>query len=531
METVLEMQDICKSYYGDGGIEIRANNHVNFDLQKSEIHALLGENGAGKSTLVMNLCREPDSGIVSIEGKVVALETPKDALENGIGIAHQDLSKSLVERHTVAENILSLSTGFFLSLKTVEDAVKEALKKYNLGDLNPKMPVWKLSGGEKQRVEILKALIIDPKIIILDEPTSMLTPPEVENLFLLLEMLRSDGKSVVIITHHLEEAIRISDRITILRNGQVVRTLDAKEVSLLRETPEEGIRQLANLMVGRDVLYDLKREPSKTGQVILDVENLTVNNDMGIQVVNSVSFEVKEAQVLGIAGIAGNGQRELVEAIVHWRDVIFGTITVHGKDVTNKPIKEIRDLGVSYMPENRRKALIFDLSVRENLMLSYYSESDGLFLDQESLVRRTDELIKRFSIETPSPLTPVRSLSGGNKQKVIVARELSRRLPKGSGLLLIAENPTSGLDVATTQFVREELFKIKNSGAAVLLVSSDLSEIMTLSDIIAVMYRGRIIGIRNADETIREEIGLMMGGVLPEAAIPSRRVSDENRAD
>jgi ABC-type uncharacterized transport system ATPase subunit len=439
--------------------------------------------------------------------------TRRDAFQYGIGIAHQDLSKSLIERHTIAENILSLSSGFFFSQKKVEASVVDALKKYELGYINPRTPVWKLSGGEKQRVEILKALITNPRVLILDEPTSMLNPPEVERLFNLLKSQRSEGKSIVIITHHLEEAIRLSDRITVLRNGQVVRTLSEGEVEDLRTSHGEGIRHLANLMVGRDVLYDLNRESLESGKIALQIENLVAMNDMGAEVVKGISFEVRESHIFGIAG---NGQRELIEAIVHWRDVESGSVRIHGKDMTNRSIKEIRDLGVSYMPENRIKSLIPDLSVRENLMLSYYTESEGPFLDHESLLNMTDDLIRKFAIETPSPLTPVRSLSGGNKQKVVVARELSRRPPKGLGLLVIAENPTFGLDVATTQFVREELLRIRSSGAAILLVSSDLTEILTLSDEIAVIYKGELMGTRQADTTSREEIGIMMGGAILE---------------
>ena len=516
MTTVLEMQDVCKTFYGDDEVEIRANDHVNFTLKEGEIHALLGENGAGKSTLVMNLCREPDSGSILIGGEELRLKTPGDAIEHGIGIAYQDLTKSMVERHTVAENILSLSKEFILSMQTVEEAVTNALTRFGLGELDPKMKVWKLSGGEKQRVEILKALIIDPRILILDEPTSMLTPPEVENLFSLLESLKSEGKAIVIITHHLEEAIRISDRITVLRNGQVVSSLDKKKVAELKKAPEEGKRELARLMVGKETLYDLERKPLKIGDLVLKVEDLTVNNDMGDQVVNSISIEVRENQILGLAGIAGNGQRELLEAIVHWRDVNSGRVILHGNEITNKPVSMIRNLGVSYIPENRKKAMVLDLTVRENLMISYYSESEGPFIDRDAMIKLTDNLIEQFSIDTPSPLTSMRSLSGGNKQKVVVARELSRRPKEGTRLLLIAENPTFGLDVATTGFVREELLKVRESGAAVLLVSSDLTEIMTLCDEIAVIYKGEIIGRVSTDETTREAIGLMMGGVIPE---------------
>ncbi|MHA1966080.1 MAG: ABC transporter ATP-binding protein [Candidatus Thorarchaeota archaeon] len=517
MTTILEMQEVCKTFYGDGEVEIRANDRVNFTLKEGEIHALLGENGAGKSTLVMNLCREPDSGTILIGGEDLRLKTPREAIDHGIGIAYQDLTKSLVERHTVAENILSLSEGVLLSMQTVEEAVTNALTRFGFGNLDPKMKVWKLSGGEKQRVEILKALIIDPRILILDEPTSMLTPPEVENLFSLLESLKSEGKAIVIITHHLEEAIQISDRITVLRNGQVVSSLDEKKVAKLKKSPEEGKRELARLMVGKDTIYDIERNPLKSGDLVLKVEDLTVNNDMGDQVVNNVSIEVRENQILGLAGIAGNGQRELLEAIVHWRHTKSGKVNLHGEDITNKPVSMIRNLGVSYIPENRKKAMVLDLSVRENLMISYYSESEGLFIDRDTMVELTDNLIEQYAIDTPSPLTPMRSLSGGNKQKVVVARELSRRPKEDTGLLLIAENPTFGLDVATTGFVREELLRVRESGAAVLLVSSDLTEIMTLCDEIAVIYKGKIIGRVSTDETTREAVGLMMGGVIPES--------------
>ncbi|MFW9799756.1 MAG: ATP-binding cassette domain-containing protein, partial [Candidatus Thorarchaeota archaeon] len=278
METVLEMRNICKSYFGEGGVEIKANDNVTFTLKTGEVHALLGENGAGKSTLVMNLCREPDSGLVILKGEEIELQSPRDALEHGIGIAYQDLSRTLVERHTIAENILSLTRGFLLSLGTVENAVRKALAEYDLGQLDPRMSVWKLSGGEKQRVEILKALITDPGILIFDEPTSMLTPPEVDKLFSLIEVLKSQGKSIVIITHHLEEAIRISDRITVLRGGQVVDTLDENRVKELKKKPEEGKRELAQLMVGREVLYDLERKMLQVGPTVLKVQDLCVNN-------------------------------------------------------------------------------------------------------------------------------------------------------------------------------------------------------------------------------------------------------------
>jgi simple sugar transport system ATP-binding protein len=525
METALEMRDVCKTFYGEGEIVVRANDHVNFTLKKGEIHALLGENGAGKSTLIMNLCRRPDSGSVIVEGRELELDTPRDALEHGIGIAYQDLSRTLIERHTVAENVLSLTKGFLLSIDSVEEAVREALQKFDLGELDPTMKVWKLSGGEKQRVEILKALITDPRIIILDEPTSMLTPPEVEGLFALLESLKANGKGIVIITHHLEEAIRISDRITVLRRGQVVDTLDEERVHELKANPGTGVRELARLMVGRDALYDLKRKKLKEGQTVLETRDLCVDNDMGMQVVNNISLDVRSGEILGLAGIAGNGQRELIESIVHIRTAKSGEVFLHSAsgevNITNMSIGKIRNMGVSYIPENRRKAMVLDLSVRENLMMSYYSDSKGFLIDHAEMVRLTDELIEQFSVDTPSPLAPMRSLSGGNKQKVVVAREISRKPKQGSTPLLIAENPTFGLDVATTQFVREELLRQRDSGSAVLLVSSDLTEILTLSDRISVIYKGEVIGTVASKEATRERVGLMMGGFATDSMTPT----------
>jgi len=521
METALEMREVCKTFYGEGEVEIRANDHVNFTLKRGEIHALLGENGAGKSTLVMNLCRKPDSGSVIIEGEELELKTPRDALENGIGIAYQDLSRTLIERHTVAENVLSLTKGFLLSIDTVEEAVRKAVQKFDLGDIDPKMKVWKLSGGEKQRVEILKALITDPGIIILDEPTSMLTPPEVDGLFALLESLKAEGKAIVIITHHLEEAIRISDRITVLRRGQVVDTLDEGRVQKLKSDPQQGVRELARLMVGKETLYDLKRQELKPGQIVLETRDLSVENDMGIQVVTNVNLGARAGEILGIAGIAGNGQRELLESIVHFRVAKTGKILWHSDagelNITNMSVGAIRELGVSYIPENRRKAMVLDLTVRENLMMSYYSDSKGLLIDRDAMIQLTDELIEQFSVDTPSPLAPMRSMSGGNKQKIVVAREISRKPVQGSRRLLIAENPTFGLDVATTQFVREELLKQRDSGAAVLLVSSDLTEILTLCDRISVIYNGEIIGTLTSEEATRESVGLMMGGFVSDS--------------
>lgn len=510
MEIVLEMKDICKTFYGDG-IVVKANDHVNFSLNKGEIHALLGENGAGKSTLVNGLFFPPDSGTILINGEKAKLENPMKSIKKyKLAIARQDLSKSLIERHTVAENILSISEGFFLSLPKIERRIIEALKKFDLGDINPKAKVWKLSGGEKQRVEILKALITDPEILILDEPTAMLTPSEIENLFKMLNNLKERGRSIIIITHHLEEAINFSDRITVLRNGKVIETLNTRNLRERMSNEEEAIRHLASLMVGKEVLYDLHRDKVESGSIVAEIRDAIINNDMGDTVVHKASLVIKASSILGLAGISGNGQRELVEGIFRWRNLESGEILVKGQNVTKKSIKDLRDFGVAYIPEDRRKALIYDLSVRDNLMLNSYRKSGSLFIDRSTIVKETEELIERYNIKTTGPLSPIRGLSGGNRQKVVVAREFS--LTEGKNLILIAENPTFGLDVGTTQFVREELLRKRSEGAAILLISSDLTEIMSLCDKIAVIFKGKIMDVLSREEANRENIGLLMGG-------------------
>lgn len=524
-ENYLELQNICKNYYGDDGVVIKANDNVNFILKKGEIHALLGENGAGKSTIVRNLSRLPDSGIIIFEGEEVVINNPLESMKLGIGISHQNLSKSLVERHTVAENIFSVAEGRMFSIKQISEKIKTAIKKYNLDDIDPSMKIWKLSGGEKQRVEILKAIITDPCILVLDEPTSMLTPAETVKLFALTSAFRDQGKSVIVITHHLEEAIEFCDRITVMRNGKVVRTLDEEQVNNLREDYEAGLQLLANEMVGKEVLYMLDKGESNLDEssLLLKVDSLTVNNDMGDTVVKNLDLSVKKGQIMGLAGISGNGQRELIEAILNLRDKESGVVYIREKDVNPLSIKEIRDLGVSYIPEIRNKGMISELSIRQNLMLNSYGEGSGQFIDNALIVERTEKLIEQYDIKTPSALAPMSSLSGGNKQKVIVARELSKSHENGN-MIIIAENPTIGLDVGTTQFVRQQLLDKRNEGAGILLVSGELTELLSLCDEIAVIYKGEIIGVVSISDASREKLGLMMGGVKPKGEVKNRDV-------
>ncbi|OLS23779.1 MAG: Galactose/methyl galactoside import ATP-binding protein MglA [Candidatus Heimdallarchaeota archaeon LC_2] len=514
MDTYLELIDICKSYYTDDGVVIKANDHVNFILKKGEVHALLGENGAGKSTLVRNLSRRPDSGKVLLDGKEVVINSPLDSMRLGIGISHQNLSKSLVDRHTVAENILSIAEGKLFSIKQISDKIKATTNKYNLDDIDPTMKIWKLSGGEKQRVEILKAIITNPDILILDEPTSMLTPTETAKLFALTTSLRDQGKSVIVISHHLEEAIEYCDRITVMRGGQVIETLDEKQVDKFRDDYELGLQTLANLMVGKEVLYKLNKGESREEkhETLLSVDSLSVNNDMGDIVVRNFDLTLKSNQILGLAGIAGNGQRELIEAILNLREKENGNVFIRDKPSEKLSIREIRDMGISYIPEIRNKGMISDLSIRHNLILNSYHEGSGTFIDNTSLVDKTNKLIEQYDIRTPNILASMSSLSGGNKQKVIVARELSKHYSQGNKII-IAENPTIGLDVGTTQFVRQQLLNKKNEGAGVLLVSGELTEILSLCDEIAVIYKGKSIGVVSISEATREMIGLMMGGV------------------
>ena len=514
MENYLELQNICKYYYTDDGVVIKANDNVNFTLKKGEVHALLGENGAGKSTVVRNLSRRPDSGIVLLEGEEVIINNPLDSMNFGIGISHQNLSKSLVDRHTVSENILSVAKGRLFSIKKINQKIKSTIEKYGLDDIDPNMKIWKLSGGEKQRVEILKSIITDPKILILDEPTSMLTPHETEKLFTLTANLKKQNKSVIIITHHLDEAINHCDRITVMRQGQVIETLDEEQVSKYRENPDEGVKALATLMVGKDVIYEYDKNADTKGEIkeLVRIENVFVANDMGDEVVHGINLSLKSNQILGLAGIGGNGQQQLIEAFLNLRPKIEGSIQIRGVDMTSKSIREIRDLGVAYIPEDRGKAMIPDMSIRENLILNTYKDGSGLFIKNQDVVKITDALMEKYAIKAPSALALVNSLSGGNKQKVIVARELSREYPNGE-LIIVAENPTIGLDVQTTQFVRQQLLKKRDQGAAIILISSDLGEILSLSDNIAVIYNGRIIGTISRKEATSDNIGLMMGGV------------------
>lgn len=497
-EAIVIMKGIVKRFPG-----VVANDHIDFAVRAGEVHALLGENGAGKTTL-MNILYglyQPDEGKIYIQGKKVAIRLPRDAIGLGIGMVHQHFM--LVHPHTVAENIvLGLSSAKFLfPVREVRTRVAELSEKYGL-KVDPEARIWQLSAGEQQRVEIIKALYRGADVLILDEPSTMLAPGEVRELFANLRRMADEGRAIIFITHKLDEVMAISDRVTILRHGKVVAN---------RNTSETNKRELTQMMVGREVLFYVERKPVRKGEVVLEVENLHALNGKGLPVLKGISFAIHGGEILGIAGVAGNGQRELIEVITGLRRAVKGRVSMLGEDVTNRSPGEIAENGVTHIPEERiRMGLIPNMSVGENLILKNYRRppfSNWLFLNLPFIHERTERLISEYNIVTPSKETPAKLLSGGNIQKLILAREISEK-PR----LIVAAHPTCGLDVGVTEQIRRLLLEQRESGVAILLVSEDLDEIMQMSDRIAVMFEGNIGGIVDAGEAKVEEIGMMMMG-------------------
>ncbi len=496
-EPVVEMKGIVKTFPG-----VVANDHIDFEVGAGEIHALLGENGAGKTTL-MNILfgiYQPDEGEIYVGGKRVEIRSPRDAMRLGIGMVHQHFM--LVEKHTVAENVaLGFATKFFFPTEEIARKIREFSEKYGL-TVDPNAYIWQLSAGEQQRVEIIKALYGGADILILDEPTSVLTPKETKELFSILKRMREEGKAIIFITHKLDEVFAISDRVTVLRKGKVIGKLN---------TAETNKKELARLMVGREVLFRLERESVQKGKVVLKVINLHALNDKGLPALKGVSFAIAEGEILGLAGVAGNGQKELVEVLTGLRKAERGKVLIRGVDVTNASPRRISELGVAHIPEERLKhGLVPNMSVAENLILKrYYKQPycDKFFIDKRKVLEDAEELIDEFNIMTPSPTTPAKLLSGGNIQRLILARELA-----GSPDVIIAAHPTYGLDVGATEYIRKILLEERKRGSAILLVSEDLEEIMELSDRIAVMFEGEIMGILPAEKANLEDIGLMMAG-------------------
>ncbi|KXA90241.1 hypothetical protein AKJ61_01105 [candidate division MSBL1 archaeon SCGC-AAA259B11] len=496
-ETAVEMKAITKRFPG-----VLANDSIDFDVKAGEIHALLGENGAGKTTL-MNILYglyQQDEGEVYVRGKEADINSPQDAMELGIGMVHQLFKQ--VQRHTIAENIaLSVAPGQIDPTRKIKDKFSELAEEFGWKfDLDAK--IWQLSAGERQRVEILKVIFQGANILILDEPTSVLTPQGKEDLFERLKEMREKGYAIVYITHKLNEVLEISDRVTILRKGKRVGTLNTSEATK---------KDLAKRMVGREVLFDLEKKPVEKGEVVLNVENLTVRGDQNEIAVNDISFQIREGEILGLAGVGGSGQRELIEALAGLRKVEKGKFLVLGEDLTDASPRKIADKGVAYVPEDRdERALIPSMTVRENLILRNYCKGPycGRFLLNLDYIRKdAEEKVSQYDIITPSLETPAELLSGGNLQRLVLARETS-----GNPNLLIAAYPTHGLDVGSVENVRKLLLDQREEGAAIFLISEDLDEIMMLSDRIAVIYEGRLMGIVDVDRVEKEDLGLMMSG-------------------
>ncbi len=507
-EAVL-LRNITKSFPG-----VVANDRVTFDLQPGEVHALLGENGAGKTTLMNVLygLYRPDEGEIWVRGRRVHLRSPRDAIDLGIGMVHQHFK--LVAPHGVAENVaLGLSgTPFWAPARTVGRRLKELSERYGL-PVDPDRRVWELSAGEQQRVEILKALIRGAQVLILDEPTSVLTPQEAGELFKVLGRMKAEGHGVIFISHKLDEVLSVADRITVMRRGRVVGTVRAEETDKAA---------LARMMVGREVVFRLTKKACQPGEAALVVEDLHARTDRGTPALRGISLAVCRGEILGLAGVAGNGQRELVEVLTGLRRPERGRVAILGQDLTRASARRIADAGVAHVPEERiRLGIVPGLSVEENLILKKhhrppFCRAGGLRL---AAVRQfAGRAIEEYRIMTPGPRTPAKLLSGGNIQKLILARELS-----GNPALVIAAHPTYGLDVGATEQIREILLRQREAGAGILLVSEDLEEIMELADRIAVLFRGEIMGTVLAGEATLEEIGLMMAGERRTVAVGEER--------
>jgi ABC-type uncharacterized transport system ATPase subunit len=501
---LLELRGITKRFPG-----VVANDHVDFDLAPGEVHALLGENGAGKSTL-MNILYglyHPDEGEVRLRGERVRIDSPRAAIDAGIGMVHQHFM--LIPVMTVAENIVlgvEPHSGPFLDLDAADDEVREISARFGLA-VRPEARIESISVGMQQRVEILKALFRGAEILILDEPTAVLTPQEAEELFEIIRSLQSEGKSIIFISHKLGEVLAIADRITVLRRGKAIETV-----------PHEGATEesLARLMVGREVLLRVEKKPADPGRPLLRVENLRVLEDRGLECIRGISFEVRAGEIVGIAGVDGNGQTELVEALTGLRKPESGRIVAGGEDVTDETARQCFDAGLGHIPEDRqRRGLVLDFSLAENIALhDFRKEPDSKWgwLFPKRLVAKAKELLREFDVRGGGPQTPAAALSGGNQQKLVIAREVSR-----DPSVLVAAQPTRGLDVGAIEFVHRRLVAEQDEGRGVLLVSFELDEILSLSDRILVLYEGRIVAEYGRDVS-EEELGIAMTGGRVEAA-------------
>lgn len=499
----LEMRGITKRFPG-----VLASDHVDFDVKSGEVHALLGENGAGKSTLMKILygMYHPDEGQILLNGKPVTISSPTDSIGLGIGMIHQHFM--LVPTLTVAENValgLPSSRGLLTDLDVVSKRIVALADVYGLR-IDPSAYVWQLSVGQQQRVEIIKALYRGAALLILDEPTAVLTPQEVDELFVIMRQMVNDGHALIFISHKLHEVVEICNRVTVLRDGRKIGT---------RPTSETTKQALANWMVGREVGFAPDLGTSEIEEVRLKLDEVACGSDRGTPGLRGVSLEVRSGEILGIAGVSGNGQRELAESITGLRKVTGGKVFLEGEDITGTAPGDVTERMLSYIPEERmRDGMIQEFTIAENMILREHHKmpySRYGFLNLRDISRHAEELIRQFHVKTPSQETHARNLSGGNIQKVVLAREISRN-PR----VIVAAQPTRGLDIGATEYVREQLLVERRKGAAILLISEDLDEIFALSDRIAVIYEGMIMDIVPRAHATPEKLGLLMAGVSPE---------------
>ncbi|WP_409069182.1 ABC transporter ATP-binding protein [Clostridium sp. FAM 1755] len=499
MEKVIEMKGITKVFPGT-----IANDNVNFDLNKSETHVLLGENGAGKTTLMNVLygLYQAEKGEIFINGKKVNILEPNDAIKQGIGMVHQHFM--LVHNFTVAENIvlgIEPKKGLKIDINKAIEDVEEISKKYGFS-IDPKSVIEDISVGQQQKVEILKALYRGAEILILDEPTAVLTPQEIDELGIIIDNLKKQGKSIILITHKLKEVMKMSDRVTIIRRGKVTGTVNTKETN---------IDELAELMVGRKVNLQIDKKPQNLGKEILKVENLQAKDKRGVDVLKGVNLSVRSGQIVGLAGVDGNGQSEFIEVITGLRKAKAGSINLNGEEIINKSSRQIIDKGVGHIPEDRHKrGLILKYSLYENAVLGKHHKSPfskGIVMNYKAIREHCNTLIEEFDVRTPNDEVNASALSGGNQQKLIAAREISKDPD-----LLIASQPTRGLDVGAIEYIHKRLVKERENGKAVLLVSLELDEILSLSDRIAVMYDGKIVKILDRKDATEQKLGILMAG-------------------
>jgi simple sugar transport system ATP-binding protein len=510
----LEMRGIVKKFPG-----VLASDHVDFDVQAGEIHALLGENGAGKSTLMKILygMYHPDEGQILLNGKPIIIHSPTDSINHGIGMIHQHFM--LVDNISVAENValgLKSSREPRQDLDVVSARIRELAEKYGL-EVNPDAIISKLAVGQRQRVEIIKALYRGAALLVLDEPTAVLTPQEVDDLFIIFRQMAADGHALIFISHKLNEITALTDRVTVLRDGRVTGSVKTSEVNK---------NQLANMMVGREVVLTRELIDVPLGKTRLKLENVRAVNDDGQTILKDVSMEIRSGEIVGVAGVSGNGQRPLAEAIAGLQTVQNGRITLEDQEVTNFSPAQMFDSGLSYIPEERmHDGVVKDFSVAENFILQDHAKppfSRWIFLAFKYIAAHAQNLIESFNVKTPSRETLVKNLSGGNIQKLILARELARQ-PR----ILIAAQPTRGVDIGATEYIHAQLLKQRAEGLATLLISEDLDEVQALSDRIIVLFGGQIMGELSHEEATPEKLGLLMAGEQQTELVPSYKPLDK----